>query len=240
MTATVCKDSGKKATDKCTNTASEIFVEGTVPDLCDAHSNSADICNDTGLLANEYCPNVTIQYFSYIVEKERLGLWKNKSGTAKEPPTTYCTEHTLQNTTKEFKAPTITIVGETNMNLNVGDKYEEKGATAKDDIDGDLTNKIETNGNVNTSVAGKYEVTYKVKNSKGKETTVKRTINVKEKEKPKAETNTNSTNTNSDTNTNKATNTTNSSTGGNTTSTTNTTNTTKTDDKTKKDEKKEQ
>ena len=185
VSATICKDSGKKATDKCTNTYSEIFIEGTVPAACDAHSNSAKICNDTGLLANEYCPNVSTKYYSYTVEKERLGLWKNKSASTKNAPKTYCTEHTLENTKKEFSAPTITIIGESSLELKVGDTYTEKGATASDELDGDITNKIETSGSVNTSKAGKYEITYKVKNSKGKETTVKRTINVKEKETPK-------------------------------------------------------
>ena len=243
VSATICKDSGKRATDKCTNTTTEIFVEGTVPGSCDAHTNSAEICNDSGLLANEYCPHTTLQYFSYTVEKERLNIWKNKSGTAKEPPTSYCTEHTLQNTTKEFKSPTITILGEQNMNLTVGEKYIEKGAIANDDIDGDITNKIQTSGNVNTSAAGKYEVTYKVKNSKGKETTVKRTINVKEKENSKPATNTNTSNTNANTGSNTNTNSnstqnTNSTTGGNTT--TDNKNTTTSDDKAKKDEKKNQ
>lgn len=243
VSATVCKDSGKRATDKCTNTTTEIFVEGTVPDLCDAHNNSAEICNETGLLANEYCPHTTLQYYSYTVEKERLNIWKNKSGTAKEPPTAYCTQHTLQNTTKEFKAPTISIIGEANLTLNVGDKYTEKGATAKDEIDGDITNKMETKGNVNTSVAGKYEVTYKVKNSKGKETTAKRTITVKEKESPKPATNTtNTTNTNKNTTTTTNTTNTNSSLTSNTTKNeTNTNkNTTNSGDKTKEDEKKTQ
>ena len=203
VSAKICKDSGKRATDKCTNTYSEIFVEGTVPESCDAHTNSAEVCDDTGLLANEYCPHVSTQYFSYTVEKEELGLWKNKTQTAKNPPTTYCSEHTLQNTTKEFKAPTIDIIGEKEITLTVGDTYTEKGATAKDEIDGDITNKIEISGSVNTSKAGTYEITYKVKNSKQKETTVKRKITVKEKEKPKpaenTTTNTQATNINTNT-----------------------------------------
>ena len=155
---------------------------------------------------------------------------KNKKASSKEPPTNRCNVHSLQNTTKEFKAPTINIIGEKELNLTVGDKYTEKGATAKDELDGDLTNKIETSGNVNTSKAGKYEITYKVKNSKGKETTVKRTINVKEKESSKPATNTTTDKTN--TTSNK----TNSTTGGNTTQDKN--NTTSSKDTTKKEDKK--
>ena len=197
VSATICKASGKKATDKCTDTYQEIFVEGTVPGDCDAHSNAAQICNDSGLLANEYCSNVSTQYFSYTIEKERLGLWQNKTATAKEAPTEYCTLHSVTNTTKVFAAPKITLNGDAKITLTVGEKYTEKGATAKDEIDGDITSKIETSGTVNTSKAGTYEITYKVKNSKGKETVVKRTITVKEKSSSSNgnKTNENSTNT---------------------------------------------
>lgn len=215
VSATICKDSGKRATEKCSNTYSEIFVEGTVPDWCDAHANSAQICDDTGLLANEYCPHVSTQYFSYTVEKETLGLWTNKAQTAKNPPTNYCTQHTLQNTTKVFKAPTINIIGEKEMTLTVGENYVEKGATAQDEYDGDITNKIQTSGSVNTSKAGTYEITYKVKNSKQKETTIKRKITVKEKDKSKPAENTTKNTTN--TTTSNTTTTTNSTVNSNTT-----------------------
>jgi penicillin-binding protein 1A len=184
VSATICRASGKSATSKCTDTYSEIFVEGTVPGECDAHSNSAEICEDTGLLANEHCPNKVTKYYSYIVEKERLGLWDNINSSVSSAPTTYCTEHKKVNTDT---APKITLKGEANITLNVGDKYTEQGATAKDDTDGDISNKISTSGSVDTSKAGKYTITYKVKNSKGKESTATRTITVKAKETPKKE-----------------------------------------------------
>ena len=161
-----------------------------VPGDCDAHTNSAKICNETDLLANEYCTNVSTQYYSYTVEKERLGLWKNKSSSTREAPTTYCTKHNAENTNKVISAPKITLNGSATITLTVGDKYEEEGAKATDEIDGDISGKIETSGAVNTTKAGKYTVTYKVKNSKGKETKVTRTINVKEKDKEKDKNNT--------------------------------------------------
>lgn len=189
VSATICKASGKRATSKCSDTYTEYFVEGTVPGECDAHSNAAEICEDTGLLANQYCPNKVTKYYSYLVEKERLGLWSNISSSVSSAPKTYCTEHNKSNASNADKKeePTITLKGETNITLNVGDTYTEQGATAKDDNDGDITNKITTSGSVNTSKAGKYTVSYSVKNSKGKTATVKRTITVKAKETPKKE-----------------------------------------------------
>ena len=187
VSATICKASGKRATSKCSDTYSEYFVEGTVPKECDGHSNSAEICEDTGLLANEYCPNKVTKYYSYLVEKERLGLWDNLSSSVSNPPNTYCTEHNNSNTSNVEKKeePTITLNGDANITLNVGDTYTEKGATAKDDTDGDLTNKISTSGSVNTSKAGKYTITYTVENSKGKKAKAVRTITIKAKETPK-------------------------------------------------------
>ncbi len=185
VTETICKISGKKATSKCTDTYQEIFVEGKVPGECDGHSNSVEVCSETGLLANEYCPNKITKYHSYIVEKERLGLWKTSTSSSSSAPTTYCTVHNSSNTGSPEKnnndsEPVITLNGESHITLNVGDTYTEQGATAKDDKDGDISSKISITGSVNTSKAGKYTVTYSVKNSSGKTVTKTRTITVKE------------------------------------------------------------
>ena len=211
VTETICRTSGKKATSKCSDTYQEIFVEGTVPEDCDAHSSSARVCTETGMLANEYCPNVTTRYYSYTVEKERLGLWKNLSSSSSSAPTTYCTKHNASNTgsttTTEEKAPTITLNGESNMTLNVGESYTEKGATAKDEKDGDISNKISISGTVNTSKAGTYIITYRVTNSSGKSSTAKRTIVVKNNSSATENTPSNTTNTSPSTNTSPDTNT---------------------------------
>ena len=187
VSATICRASGKRATSSCTDTYTEYFVEGTVPGECDAHSNSAEVCEDTGLLANEYCPHKITKYYSYLVEKERLGLWDNISSSVSSPPNTYCTEHSKAATETPTKKdePTITLKGDANITLNKDDTYTEQGATAKDDTDGDITSKIKTSGIVSTSKPGKYTITYSVTNSKGKTATVKRTITVKDDEKPK-------------------------------------------------------
>ena len=187
VTETICKISGKKATSRCTDTYQEIFVEGKVPEECDGHSNSVEVCSETGLLANEYCPNKITKYHSYIVEKERLGLWKTSTSSSSSAPTTYCTVHNSSNTGSSEKnnndsEPVITLNGESHITLNVGDTYTEQGATAKDDKDGDISSKIQYDGYVNTSAAGKYTIKYSVKNSNGKTVTKTRTITVKAKE----------------------------------------------------------
>ncbi len=66
-------------------------------------------------------------------------------------------------------APSITLNGSSNMNLTLNEKYIEKGAKAKDEKDGDLTSEIEITGKVDTSKAGTYVITYKVKDRSGNE-----------------------------------------------------------------------
>lgn len=47
ISARVCTTSGLLASDKCSNTYSEIFIEGKLPETCDAHTSSYTICTDS-------------------------------------------------------------------------------------------------------------------------------------------------------------------------------------------------
>ncbi len=79
-------------------------------------------------------------------------------------------------------APSLTLNGSETMTLIIGNKYEEKGAKATDEKDGDLTDKIQIEGAVDTSKEGTYEITYKVSDLKGNEATKKRKIIVLKEE----------------------------------------------------------
>lgn len=98
VTATICKRSGRLATDQCTDTYTEIFIKGHLPETCDAHQGEYTICTESGLLANEFCPASSRQTKSdkYIVEKEKLGIWytANSQAGSTTAPTEYCTIHT--------------------------------------------------------------------------------------------------------------------------------------------------
>lgn len=63
--------------------------------------------------------------------------------------------------------PVISLVGEALLALNVGDVYVEAGATASDDVDGDITANILISGAVDTAVAGEYIIHYTVSDSAG-------------------------------------------------------------------------
>lgn len=120
--ATVCRTSGLLATDKCSNTYSEIFVKDHLPDTCDAHKSQYTICKESGKLANEFCPSTERKSASYAVEKERLGLWSTPgiNSTIGVAPTEYCTIH---------KKPTETVkptVPETSTEVPDNDTENEK------------------------------------------------------------------------------------------------------------------
>ena len=75
-------------------------------------------------------------------------------------------------------APVLTLNGKEKISVIRGNSYKEQGAKAVDEKDGDLTEKIQIEGNVDTSKNGTYTVTYKVYDSKGNETIKKRTVSV--------------------------------------------------------------
>ncbi|WP_298500526.1 immunoglobulin-like domain-containing protein, partial [uncultured Algibacter sp.] len=74
----------------------------------------------------------------------------------------------------------ITLIGSSVIDLNVGDTYSEQGATATDDLDGDITVNIVIGGDVvDTNTAGTYLITYNVSDAVGNPATqVVRTVNV--------------------------------------------------------------
>jgi len=86
--------------------------------------------------------------------------------------------------TADTTPPTITLTGSSTINLTVGDTFTDPGATATDDIDGDLTSSITTSGSVDTSTAGTYTIDYSVSDAAGNAATVvQRTVIVLEQPK---------------------------------------------------------
>ena len=63
--------------------------------------------------------------------------------------------------------PIITLIGNSEVRLLIDDVYVDEGATAYDNIDGDLTTQIVTINPVDTSQIGDYVVTYNVTDSSG-------------------------------------------------------------------------
>lgn len=83
--------------------------------------------------------------------------------------------------------PVITLKGNDNPLVEAGSVYTDKGATASDNYDGNLTAAIQVNGlaAVNTSVIGNYFITYDVVDSSGNAAvTVTRKVRVRDNTDP--------------------------------------------------------
>ena len=108
VTAKICLDSGKKATDKCKNTYTEIFVNGTVPGDCNGHT-TLKICKETKKIATEFCTDTEERVYTEEIDTEKAGNWTTHSlQNTTKPPTETCNVHT--------KAPEIdvpNVVGKT-------------------------------------------------------------------------------------------------------------------------------
>jgi hypothetical protein len=76
--------------------------------------------------------------------------------------------------------PTITLNGNSTLEIEVGSNYSELGASANDKEDDDLTDKIIIDGDVDVANAGTYTITYSVVDSDGNKATKRRVVIVKE------------------------------------------------------------
>ena len=78
----------------------------------------------------------------------------------------------------DTQAPVITLNGENTISIPLGRAYSETGATASDDLDGIVDVTIE--GDVNTDSLGVYTLTYTTIDAAGNQSTVTRTVTVRE------------------------------------------------------------
>ncbi len=85
--------------------------------------------------------------------------------------------YTLTIEAPDTTPPIITLLGDTTVNLTVGDSYTDEGATASDTKDGDISAAITTVNLVDTATAGTYTITYNVSDTaENAATEVSRTV----------------------------------------------------------------
>ena len=73
-------------------------------------------------------------------------------------------------------APVITLTGQAQMSLNVGDTFSDPGANATDAVDGAVV--VTPSGAVNTAIAGQYTITYTATDAAGNSASAYRTVTV--------------------------------------------------------------
>lgn len=112
------------------------------------------------------------EYKEYISFDSYLRLSVASNG---EP---YC--EGFVDTSDDHNKPILSLKGTTPITIAKGTNFEDPGARATDDVDGDITDKIVRSGNVDISKVGEYVITYTVSDTSGNTSTVKRTIIVEE------------------------------------------------------------
>lgn len=79
---------------------------------------------------------------------------------------------------EDIDAPEIVMNGPAKYTVLQGREYLDMGATATDNYDGDITDKISVQGEVDINTPGKYLVTYSVSDSSENTTSVEREVTV--------------------------------------------------------------
>ena len=84
---------------------------------------------------------------------------------------------------KDTKKPNLTIDSNREINMYIGDPFDYPTYTAVDEYDGDITNKVKVDSNLDLNKEGIYEIKYSIKDSSDNEVNDKIVINLKEKRK---------------------------------------------------------
>lgn len=107
----------------------------------------------------------------------------NESG--EEGPELVVTFEVISTAVPGNSNPTIQLNGSANITISLGDTYNDQGATATDEEDGDLTSIIQVEGaDINTLIAGTYLITYLVVDSAGALASTSRSVTVLEAQPP--------------------------------------------------------
>lgn len=83
------------------------------------------------------------------------------------------------------ESPTITLNGQDIVAIYVGETYEDEGATAIDNYDKDISDKIVVTNNINNSITGEYKIVYTITDTSGNTNSIERKIIVKNKPAPR-------------------------------------------------------
>ncbi len=77
-------------------------------------------------------------------------------------------------------APIITLKGSNHIVLALDSDFTDPGATASDNVDGNISDKITTDSNLDTSTLGQYKIIYRVSDAAGNSSSATRTISIVE------------------------------------------------------------
>jgi len=92
-------------------------------------------------------------------------------------------EKSINNSYKQDRqAPTIHLIGESEIILYIGETYEEFGAEAVDNFGGDISENIVISSDLDMTKTGRYTVTYRVSDKDGNYATISRVVKVEDEQ----------------------------------------------------------
>ncbi len=120
-------------------------------------------------------------YDGDITDKVKVEIGDNKIiySVSDSSENNYKTERFIEY--KDETVPVITLNGNDTIYVYIGNSYKELGYVALDNCDGDITDKVEVIGGVDTSKVGTYKITYTVTDNSGNSSSVERTVIVRKK-----------------------------------------------------------
>lgn len=136
-----------------------------------------------------YCKNGKIPKYAFkAIDNLDGDITKNVSSYLEDGKIVFTVSDSSGNVTtilkeakeKDLESPTISLKGDEKMYLSSNETYQEQGASAFDNCDGDISEKIEREGKVE-NIPGSYTLTYKVTDTSGNIAKVSRTVIVEEK-----------------------------------------------------------
>ncbi len=152
------------------------IIDNEKPKIILKGGTNFDVCPETEFKDEGF--TVTDNYDKNLEKKVKIKKKDNKITYSVTDSSGNKTAVTRTIIYQDKTKPEIALNGGDNMTLYVGTTYKEQGAIAKDNCDGDISKNIKTAGSVNTAKAGKYEITYEVKDKSGNESILKRNINI--------------------------------------------------------------
>ena len=154
-------------------TAPEITVLGEISVSIEKGTNYID----AGATAEDDIDGVVAVITTGNVDTAKVGVYKITYTAVDSAGNTSTIDRVIEVTPEiDRVAPVMTLLGESYIEIIQGVEYIDKGATAVDAVDGNVS--VQIKGDVNTSVLGIYIITYTATDSTQNTVTIKRTVKV--------------------------------------------------------------
>lgn len=134
-----------------------------------SNSNGTQVVFDYDIMLNVASPTSIISGTITVENDTSTETNPNQGGVEGNTGTT---------TSSDTTPPVISITGSTSVTLTEGDTYTDAGATATDDVDGDITSNIIVTSSVDTSTPGAYAVAYTVSDTAGNRASITRIVTI--------------------------------------------------------------